>query len=132
RRHTRFSRDWSSDVCSSDLEIKDLIVSYNHFIEKLSNTFHIQKNFIDYVSHELRTPITAILGNLEVTNTKDRSIVEYKENIQLIKQYILDLEETLEKMTLLSGANTRLEFNEIRIDEVVWHVIEHAILYHNA
>src|SRR5690606_39952661 len=22
RRHTRFSRDWSSDVCSSDLEIK--------------------------------------------------------------------------------------------------------------
>src|SRR5690606_24917846 len=113
-------------------EIKDLIVSYNHFIEKLSNTFHIQKNFIDYVSHELRTPITAILGNLEVTNTKDRSIVEYKENIQLIKQYILDLEETLEKMTLLSGANTRLEFNEIRIDEVVWHVIEHAILYHNA
>lgn len=35
-------------------------------------------------------------------------------------------------MTLLSGANTRLEFNEIRIDEVVWHVIEHAILYHNA
>src|SRR5690606_40855699 len=22
RRHTRFSRDWSSDVCSSDLELK--------------------------------------------------------------------------------------------------------------
>ena len=113
-------------------EIKDLIVSYNHFIDRLANTFHIQKNFIDYVSHELRTPITAILGNLEVTNTKDRSIEEYKKNILLIKQYILDLEETLEKMTLLSGANTRLEFSEIRIDEVVWQVIENAILYHNA
>src|SRR5690606_39942439 len=24
RRHTRFSRDWSSDVCSSDLSIADL------------------------------------------------------------------------------------------------------------
>src|SRR5690606_40748872 len=23
RRHTRFSRDWSSDVCSSDLEVKN-------------------------------------------------------------------------------------------------------------
>src|SRR5690606_39959427 len=23
RRHTRFSRDWSSDVCSSDLELTD-------------------------------------------------------------------------------------------------------------
>src|SRR5690606_8593426 len=25
RRHTRFSRDWSSDVCSSDLTVMDLI-----------------------------------------------------------------------------------------------------------
>src|SRR5690606_40545611 len=25
RRHTRFSRDWSSDVCSSDLRISDVI-----------------------------------------------------------------------------------------------------------
>src|SRR5690606_40130074 len=25
RRHTRFSRDWSSDVCSSDLEITVLV-----------------------------------------------------------------------------------------------------------
>src|SRR5690606_40894136 len=29
RRHTRFSRDWSSDVCSSDLdEVKERIVEY--------------------------------------------------------------------------------------------------------
>src|SRR5690606_40047825 len=25
RRHTRFSRDWSSDVCSSDLFVRDLL-----------------------------------------------------------------------------------------------------------
>src|SRR5690606_40933104 len=32
RRHTRFSRDWSSDVCSSDLEPLDqlLIERYQH------------------------------------------------------------------------------------------------------
>src|SRR5207302_6579543 len=30
RRHTRFSRDWSSDVCSSDLEIEvgELVVTH--------------------------------------------------------------------------------------------------------
>src|SRR5690606_20755211 len=27
RRHTRFSRDWSSDVCSSDLKLLDTIIS---------------------------------------------------------------------------------------------------------
>src|SRR5690606_40517902 len=25
RRHTRFSRDWSSDVCSSDLDLKGVV-----------------------------------------------------------------------------------------------------------
>src|SRR5690606_39703288 len=32
RRHTRFSRDWSSDVCSSDLITLDAIASGFHFI----------------------------------------------------------------------------------------------------
>src|SRR5690606_40298001 len=35
RRHTRFSRDWSSDVCSSDLERLDLYERYwRHLLEK--------------------------------------------------------------------------------------------------
>src|SRR5690606_39474501 len=36
RRHTRFSRDWSSDVCSSDLE---------------EHTFYAQYNKIDKIKH---------------------------------------------------------------------------------
>src|SRR5690606_40887776 len=31
RRHTRFSRDWSSDVCSSDLEQHQIVVLSNSF-----------------------------------------------------------------------------------------------------
>src|SRR5690625_6831145 len=27
RRHTRWPRDWSSDVCSSDLDLKDLLLN---------------------------------------------------------------------------------------------------------
>src|SRR5690606_40392181 len=30
RRHTRFSRDWSSDVCSSDLNISIALASSSH------------------------------------------------------------------------------------------------------
>src|SRR5690606_39802842 len=42
RRHTRFSRDWSSDVCSSDLYVKnykDLISRSKFFKESAKNTF---------------------------------------------------------------------------------------------
>src|SRR5690606_41039397 len=31
RRHTRFSRDWSSDVCSSDLFCKDFLPKKYHY-----------------------------------------------------------------------------------------------------
>src|SRR5690606_10638959 len=100
RRHTRFSRDWSSDVCSSDLE--------------------------------LRTPITALLGTLEVTQSKTRSAEEYKSAIAQLEQYTLDLQDTLEQMMLLSGAKTSFELKPIRVDEVMWQVIENMVLYHEA
>src|SRR5690606_41028610 len=32
RRHTRFSRDWSSDVCSSDLSCKDTFCHGGYFV----------------------------------------------------------------------------------------------------
>ena len=113
-------------------EIEDLIKTYNHFIDRMAQTFNVQKNFIDYVSHELRTPITALLGTLEVTNHKKRTLEEYENVIVQLKQYTNDLQETLDQMMLLSGAKTSFEFSQIRIDEVVWQVIENAILYHEA
>ena len=113
-------------------EIEDLIKTYNHFIDRMAQTFNVQKNFIDYVSHELRTPITALLGTLEVTNHKKRTLEEYENVIVQLKQYTNDLQETLDQMMLLSGAKTSFEFSQIRIDEVVWQVIENAILYHQA
>lgn len=113
-------------------EIQDLVKSYNHFIERIDKTFIIQKNFIDYVSHELRTPITALLLTLEVTHNKDRSKEEYQQVLNQLNQYVIDLEETLDNMMLLSGAKTKFEFTKIHIDEIIWQVIEQMILYHSA
>lgn len=113
-------------------EIEELVHTYNHFIERLGHTFLVQKNFIDYVSHELRTPMTALMGTIDVSQNKTRSTQEYQETIALLKQYVNDLEETLDKMMLLSGAKTTFEFEEVRIDEIIWKVIENAILYFQA
>lgn len=113
-------------------EIEALVTTYNHFIDRLDKTFQIQKNFIDYVSHELRTPITAMLGTLEVTDNKTRSSAEYQKVLKKLNQYVMDLDETLNKMMLLSGAKTHFELVALHIDEIVWEVIEQMILYHKA
>lgn len=113
-------------------EIDDLIETYNQFIDQIGQTFSIQKNFIDYVSHELRTPITALLGTLEVTKQKTRSVEEYEETLTKLNQYTEDLQNSLDQMMILSGAKTNFETQKIRIDEVIWTVVEQAILYYQA
>lgn len=113
-------------------EIKELTTTYNTFINQIAQTFNVQKNFIDYVSHELRTPITALIGTLEVTNQKERTNKEYQETLLHLKQYTKDLQDTIDQMMLLSGAKTNFEFNTIRIDEVIWEIIENQIVYHQA
>src|SRR5690606_4099470 len=57
---------------------------------------------------------------------------EYEDVIQQLKQYTNDLEETLENMMLLSGAKTNFEFSKLRVDEIIWQVIENAVLYYQA
>lgn len=113
-------------------EIEDLVKTYNHFVKRIAETFNVQKNFIDYVSHELRTPIAALLGTLEVTESKPRSVEEYKIAIAQLEQYTLDLQTALEQMMLLSGAKTNFELKPVRVDEVIWQVIENMVLYHQA
>src|SRR5699024_11316757 len=34
RRHTRSKRDWSSDVCSSDLGLKNIVRQWAHLIQR--------------------------------------------------------------------------------------------------
>ena len=113
-------------------EIQGLVDTYNLFINRITETFNVQKNFIDYVSRELRTPITALLGTLEVTKNKPRSAQEYHQVILQLEQYTTDLQETLDQMMLLSGAKTNFELSTLRIDEVIWNLIENHILFHQA
>lgn len=113
-------------------EVNDLVKTYNQLIEQIAQSFSVQKNFIDYVSHELRTPITALLGTLDVTKNKPRSVQEYMDVLQKLEQYTLELQQTLDQMMLLSGAKTNFEMQNIRLDEVIWQVVENAIHYHQA
>lgn len=113
-------------------EVDDLILTYNQFIDQIAKVFSVQKNFIDYVSHELRTPIAALFGTLEVTHQKKRTVEEYEQVLKQLNQYTKDLQDTLDQMMLLSGAKTTFELKPVRIDEIIWQVIENAILYHDA
>jgi len=105
-------------------ELEDLINTFNGLLSKISETFIIQKNFVNYVSHEFKTPLTTILGNLEVFSIKDRNPEEYKQLSQTLIQQINLLEEILNTLITISDLrNTSEAVSQLRIDELIWEII---------
>ncbi len=106
-------------------EVDELIKTYNKLFARLSETFLIQKNFINYVSHEFKTPLTAIAGNLEVFAQKDRTADEYKKVAQDALVNIYKIEDLLSNLLLMSGLkNQKNTFELFRLDEVIWNIYE--------
>lgn len=113
------------EVPKTNDELEELISTYNNLLIRLSETFLIQKNFINYVSHEFKTPLTAISGNLEVFAQKERSPEEYNQVVKEALKNVYKIENILSNLLLLSGLkNTEKDASLFRIDEIIWNIYE--------
>src|SRR5690606_39323581 len=65
RRHTRFSRDWSSDVCSSDLPVPDKVadIELRLLLEALYQRYHY--DFRSYARSSLRRRLRVAMDRFE-------------------------------------------------------------------
>lgn len=105
-------------------ELQDLTDTFNVLLDKLSETFIIQKNFVNYVSHEFKTPLASILGNLEVFSIKDRTAEEYKQLSDKLIQQIYQLEEILNILIVISDLREDSDIRaQVRIDDLIWEII---------
>ncbi|TRX35178.1 HAMP domain-containing histidine kinase [Flavobacterium sp. ZT3R18] len=108
---------------NSNDEIQDLIDTFNNLLHRLSNTFAIQKNFINYVSHEFKTPLAAISGHLEVFAQKERTAEEYHKVVDEALQNVYCIEEILNTLMMISGLKSiKYEKEYFRIDELIWNI----------
>src|SRR2546429_4583174 len=79
RRHTRCSRDWSSDVCSSDLvdHVDDHVVDEPAFLEGLGDRVALADRLVDALIAALEDHVGARLANdgEGLENRQDRKSV---------------------------------------------------------
>lgn len=114
-------------------EIQDLITTFNNLLSRLSDTFAIQKNFINYVSHEFKTPLASISGNLEVFAQKERTPEEYQKVTSEALENVYHIEEILNNLMMLSGLKTIHQENEtFRIDETLWDINDKIFEIHES
>jgi signal transduction histidine kinase len=97
-------------------EIAVLAHTFNNMLGRIESAFEQQQNFVANASHELRTPLTSIIGNIDVTLSRDRSTDEYKS----VLNTVLEEAERLHKLSdgLLNIAQAGFDRNSIQAESV--------------
>ena len=88
--------DLRLDPLTVPAELKTLVQSFNHMIERLEGGFIRLSHFSTDIAHELRTPLTNIATQTQVGLSKTRNAEEYRELLYS------NLEE-LERLTKMVG-----------------------------
>lgn len=101
-------------------EVLQLTVSFNSMMERLEESFEIQKNFSANAAHELKTPLALIKTSLQVLEMEEEpSLDDYREFTKAAKISIERLTGTVDAlMSLTKGA-----------EEQAWTHVELAPLF---
>lgn len=102
-------------------EIKELAVTFNSLLDRLSFSFKRERQFIGDVAHELKTPLTTQRSNIEVILAKDRHKKEY---LRALSENLVDnrrMSTTLDNILDLAWSEAELttHFEIFNLSELV-------------
>lgn len=103
-------------------ELYELVATFNELLNRLQQSFEIQRRFIANASHELSTPLTSISSQLEVALQQARSGDEYREVMQSVYEDVANLTQltrSLLELAKASGTPDGLELSLVRVDEML-------------
>ncbi|MBI3954877.1 HAMP domain-containing protein, partial [Candidatus Gottesmanbacteria bacterium] len=109
-------------------EIKELAVTFNSLLDRLSQAFKRERQFIGDLAHELKTPLTTQRSNIEVILAKDRDKKEY---IKALSENLVDnhrMSATLDNILDLawSKAEITIHFEIFNLSELVDEICDLA------
>jgi two-component system, OmpR family, sensor histidine kinase ArlS len=102
-------------------ELAELNSTFNDLLNRLEESFSIQKRFIVNASHELSTPLTSVSSQVEVALLHGRSSEEYNRVLLSVLGDMKGLHQLTRNLPEIAKAGTQgdIELDKIRIDEVV-------------
>lgn len=123
------SRNLSQRIKIDDNDSKDeltkLAETFNNLLNRLQDSFAIQRRFISNASHELSTPLTSVSSQLEVAMQKNRSQEEYREVISSVYDDVRELQQLTQSLLDIAKAGSQgtIDLTEVRLDEVLFKVV---------
>jgi two-component system OmpR family sensor kinase len=92
------------DVAGADDEIGRMTRLLNEMLERLFQAIEANRRFASDASHELRTPLTALIGEVEVTLKRPRTVDEYRQTLAYCQERLHHLSRLVEDLMLLVRA----------------------------
>jgi signal transduction histidine kinase len=105
-------------------ELSQLANTFNELLERLQESFAIQRRFISNASHELSTPLTSVSSQVEVALQKERNVDEYKQILSSVREDVQQMRQLTKSLLEIAktGSQGGIELNEVRVDEVLLKV----------
>lgn len=94
----------------------------NNLLNRLQESFELQRRFISNASHELSTPLTSISSQVEVALQRERSTTEYQAVLNAVLQDVRQMSKltlTLLEFAKAAGNKGGLNLDLVRIDEIL-------------
>ncbi len=107
---------------NTDEEIRQLIDTLNSLFSKLKRTTEQIRAFSANASHELRTPLTVIRGHVEVALSRERTVEEYKQALELILNESQSMTRIIENLLQLARMDRRkqdLQMELLHLDRLL-------------
>lgn len=121
------------DIGEGHDEIAHLSKTFNAMLERLEKSFETQRTFVTNASHELRTPLTAIIGEIHVQLTRERTAPEYRASLLSVLSEAERLNAIVSSLLMLAQyEDGRMPLNpaEVRMDDMVVDAI--GMIQHHA
>ncbi|MEZ0486171.1 sensor histidine kinase [Fibrella aquatica] len=113
-------------VSTDEDEISRLSTTINQLLDRVAESFRLQRMFVANVSHELKNPLTQISSQLEVSLLNEREPESYRQTIRSVLDDVGELTALTHELLQLSQVNeedaNRMLTNTVRLDELVWDV----------
>jgi two-component system, OmpR family, sensor histidine kinase ArlS len=102
-------------------ELAELNSTFNDLLNRLEESFNIQKRFIANASHEFSTPLTSVSSQVEVALLQERNSDEYRRVLKSILEDVKGLHQLTRNLLEIakSGTNGAIELDKVRIDEIL-------------
>ena len=128
------NREERLSIGREDDEISRLSTTLNRLLDRVADSFRLQRMFVANVSHELKNPLTQISSQLEVSLLKQREPEAYRRTIRSVLEDVGELGNLTHELLQLSQVSqddaADLRTDVVRVDEIVWDIRDEVTAAH--